>query len=280
MTASEMNIVGTSRRKPCSRQVVEQARVLAVVEVPADPRRQPHVGLHFVAVALVHDALRLDRVGQVDLEEAEPLALVPDRPRVEPRAEDDDLAVLAAGARRRRQEGVAALVEEDGARRHPLEEVGDAVEEPRRHHAARRLRQQLERDVVRQLAVLREHGARPQHLQVLRAVLHRLVVEAVQLGENHLRQRVEPVRHPLERAALAERPLRRGPGRSSSIAAAASGSTSSLRAARGGGARPCPSEGAADGRCSPRGPHKRATSSGIGSTIAIEDAIRPCALRN
>ena len=112
------------------------------------------------------------------------------------------------------------------------------------------------RDVVRQLAVLREHRARPQHLQVLRAVLHRLVVEPVQLGENHLRQRVEPVRHPLERAALAESGPCAAAGPSSSIAAAASGSTSSLRAARGGGARPCPSEGAADGRCSPRGPQK------------------------
>mmetsp|Transcript_62529 Transcript_62529/g.165969 ORF Transcript_62529/g.165969 Transcript_62529/m.165969 type:complete len:239 (-) Transcript_62529:320-1036(-) len=147
-------------------ELVEQRHLLAVVEVETHARRQPHRRVHLVAVALVHDTLRLDRFGQVDLEDAQTLALVADRACVEARAEDDHLALLAVSARRRRQECVRALIEERRARRDPLKEVGGEVEEASGHDAAGRLREQLQRDRVVELALLREHRPRPQHLQV------------------------------------------------------------------------------------------------------------------
>mmetsp|Transcript_47002 Transcript_47002/g.123329 ORF Transcript_47002/g.123329 Transcript_47002/m.123329 type:complete len:546 (-) Transcript_47002:608-2245(-) len=51
-------------------QQLEQRALLAVVQVESNPRRQPHVGVDFRLVALLHHALRLDRLGKVDLEEA------------------------------------------------------------------------------------------------------------------------------------------------------------------------------------------------------------------
>ena len=57
-------------------------------------------------------------------------------------------------------------------------------------------------------ARVRQQRARPQHLQVLRAVLHLLVVERVQLRQGQLGPRVGELGEPLERAALAKGTLR------------------------------------------------------------------------
>ena len=91
-------------------QHVKQRGGLAVVQVEADPRWQPHFRVDLIPVALLHDALGLDGVGQINLKEAEALALVPNRARVKPRSENDDLAVLAPAQAGDERKASTALV--------------------------------------------------------------------------------------------------------------------------------------------------------------------------
>ena len=81
-----------------------------------DEGGQAYLRVDVVPVALVHAALGCDGLGQVDLEEAEPLALVPDGAGVEAGTDDDHLARPAVGAAGRGEEGLGTLVEPLGAR--------------------------------------------------------------------------------------------------------------------------------------------------------------------
>ena len=135
---------------------LDQARVLEVVQVEAHQRRQPRALVHLRLVALVHDTLRLDRRRQVDLEEAEALALVADRSRVEAGTPHHHLAVLPVGAAGRGEERLCALVQPFGSGLDPLQPRQGAVKKPGGDDATGRLGKQLESYIILELPVVGE----------------------------------------------------------------------------------------------------------------------------